>query len=116
MIGHLTNLTRWEWFKLRRRRMLWILLAILLVFTQMFVWGNFFAYLSRHSAGRQISVGTGGPGEQSVVITVICNDLREGRLPELPPGTDPSIYERMRGMCERVEALRRPTRRASGDA
>jgi ABC-2 type transport system permease protein len=39
MIGVL-NLARWEWFKLRRRWMPWILLAILLAFSQLAAWSD----------------------------------------------------------------------------
>ncbi|MFQ6026955.1 MAG: ABC transporter permease subunit [Dehalococcoidia bacterium] len=34
------TLTRWEWFKLQRRWLPWILLVILLIFSQLSVWGN----------------------------------------------------------------------------
>ncbi|MFC1944237.1 ABC transporter permease subunit [Chloroflexota bacterium] len=40
-MGHIVNLVRWEWFKLYKRWMPWILLAILLAFTQLYLWGNF---------------------------------------------------------------------------
>ena len=103
MIGHLANLTRWEWFKLRSRRMPWILLTILVLFTQLFIWGNFFAYLNSRGAEEQFTMGRGGSGEPPIVVTVVCRDLLQGELPELPPNTDPRIYERIEDFCERVE-------------
>ena len=38
------RLTRWEWFKLRRRWLPWILLAPLVVIPQIWLWGEYFAY------------------------------------------------------------------------
>ena len=38
LILHILSLLRWEWFKLRRRWFPWILLAILVAFTQLMVW------------------------------------------------------------------------------
>ena len=35
MIVHVLRLTRWEWFKLRKRWMPWILLAIAVALTQL---------------------------------------------------------------------------------
>ena len=42
MIAQVMNLTRWEWYKLRRRWLPWIMLAILLVVSQAFIWGSYF--------------------------------------------------------------------------
>ena len=47
MVAHLANLTRWEWFKLRRRWMPWVLLAVITLFSQIPLWGNFFEYRSQ---------------------------------------------------------------------
>ena len=44
MIGHIANLGLWEWFKLRRRWMMWILLVFAILFAQLAVWGSFFSY------------------------------------------------------------------------
>ena len=41
MILHILSLMRWEWFKLRRRWLPWILLIIFVLFTQMLVWIGF---------------------------------------------------------------------------
>ncbi len=42
MMAHIMNLTRWEWYKLRRRWLPWILLGVLLVVSQLFVWVSYF--------------------------------------------------------------------------
>ena len=43
-MGQALRLTRWEWFKLRRRWMPWILLVPLLLIPQIWLWAEFFAY------------------------------------------------------------------------
>ncbi len=40
MIAETLSLTRWEWFKLRRRWMPWILLAIVAALPQLSLWGS----------------------------------------------------------------------------
>ena len=40
MIGEVLSLTRWEWYKLRRRWMPWILLAIITALPQLSLWGS----------------------------------------------------------------------------
>jgi len=42
MMAHIMNLTRWEWYKLRRRWLPWIMLGLLLVVSQLFVWVSYF--------------------------------------------------------------------------
>ena len=44
MILHLLTLMRWEWFKLRRRWLPWVLLIIFVLFTQMIVWIPYFSF------------------------------------------------------------------------
>ncbi len=41
-MAHVISLTRWEWYKLRRRWLPWIMLGLLLVVTQAFIWGTYF--------------------------------------------------------------------------
>ena len=43
MIAQVLRLTRWEWFKLRKRWMPWILLAVAVAITQLSIWGTFFS-------------------------------------------------------------------------
>ncbi len=46
MIAQVLRLTRWELFKVRKRWMPWILLGIMVIVTQISVWGGFSAYQS----------------------------------------------------------------------
>jgi ABC-2 type transport system permease protein len=48
------TVARWEWFKLRRRWLPWILLAILVLISQLGPWGGFMAY-------RNLGLQMGGP-------------------------------------------------------
>jgi uncharacterized SAM-binding protein YcdF (DUF218 family) len=56
VIANIGNLAIWEWFKLRRRWMLWILLAFALLFAQLAVWGAFFSYRSVQETGGELTV------------------------------------------------------------
>ena len=44
MIVQVLRLTRWEWFKLRKRWMPWILLLIAVVVAQSFLWSTYISY------------------------------------------------------------------------
>ena len=45
MIAQVLRLTRWEWFKgLRRRWLPWILLGIIVVIAQSFLWSTYISY------------------------------------------------------------------------
>lgn len=44
MITHVLRMTAGEWYKLRRRWLPWILLAVLLLISQAFLWGYFAAF------------------------------------------------------------------------
>ena len=44
MFAHVARLTLWEWYKLRRRWMPWILLAVAIAFMQLGIWLSYGAY------------------------------------------------------------------------
>lgn len=86
MIATVARLTRWEWFKLRKRWMPWILLALLVLFSQLGIWGSYFQYRQVDTGGQ---VAVGGPGA-----------LRAGQAPRfvqcvdvlaIPPALPPDI-------------------------
>ena len=86
MIVPLLRLTRWEWFKLRKRWMPWILLGIVVVITQFFLWGGYAAY---HNEAIRSFVRSGNLYSAStqtddgiVSIELTCADVAEGRLAE----------------------------------
>lgn len=83
MISEVANLIHWEWFKLSRRWMPWILLFILVAVSQIFIIAN--AYGFEHHA-RNPGVMTLHLGGRNAV-SINCNDVVAGTTPTLPPGT-----------------------------
>ena len=76
MIAQVLRLTRWELFKVRKRWMPWILLAIAVVMTQLALWGDYSAY---RNVGRYEDIwGVTFSEENSVSIT--CVDVVEGNV------------------------------------
>ena len=79
------RLTRWEWFKVRRLRMPWILLAVAVLISQLGIWVNYVAY---HNETVQEIVG-GGTASYSVSwdqdggasIEMTCADVANDRTP-----------------------------------
>ena len=78
MIVQVLRLTRWEWFKLRRRWMPWILAAIAAALCQFYLWSMFYAYFDRPSPGDDFFYFR-GPDEngERTVIPVSCVDVWE---------------------------------------
>jgi ABC-type transport system involved in multi-copper enzyme maturation permease subunit len=70
------NVARWEWFKLQRRRVPWILLGLLLAFTQLAIWGTYVAYNSAAASGGRVFVPAAAAAGQQRFAT--CNDLQGG--------------------------------------
>ena len=86
MIANVLNLARWEWFKLRRRWMPWILLAVAVVFVQIGVWVAYAAYhnetLQEFASGGSSYLGaTIEVDGEPVSVEVSCVDMVEGRMP-----------------------------------
>ncbi len=80
------SLTRWEWFKLRRRWMPWILLAILVIFPQIGLVGSYFIYrgdISGDTLGGEVTYGfsTTDAEGQPVEIWLTCEEIQAGELP-----------------------------------
>ena len=87
MIVDVARLTVWEWYKLRRRWMPYILAAVAVLLTQLLMWLGYSAY---HSDTMQ-QVFSGGSSSygfstevdgELVEISVSCVDLVNGRMPE----------------------------------
>ncbi len=75
MILDLANVFRWEWFKLRRRWMPYILLAVLVLITQMAIWATILAY--NEARTRSDTVAFEGP--DGALLEFDCSDVVEGR-------------------------------------
>ncbi len=85
MIGQVLRLTRWEWFKLHRRRMPWILLLIGVAISQLIFWSTY-AFVQSGGPANQSSISfdaTDTAGE-TVEIEFTCADIsgmQEGEFP-----------------------------------
>ncbi len=94
--------TAWEWFKLRRRWMPWILLIVVVLFSQLGVWPAYFGYneLGRGGQVTMVSSGQfGGPGEQRP-ISVECADVMAE--PPRVADLDPALVPGLRVQCAEV--------------
>ncbi|MBI4236495.1 MAG: ABC transporter permease subunit [Chloroflexi bacterium] len=100
MITHVFNLTRWEWFKLQRRWMPWILLALIVAFSQMPIWGGFFEYRSRVT--NEVTVQRWDP-DRVFETGLTCAEVRAGQQPALPEDTEPGVIREVHERCS-VEA------------
>ena len=81
MIAQVVRLTRWEWFKLRKRWMPWVLVFIAVAIAQATLWGMFYSYKDRPSVEEQTTFYLPGPVDaagNSAAIPVSCVDIWEG--------------------------------------
>ena len=80
------RLSLWEWFKLRRRWMPWILLATLVLFPQIGAVSSYFIYRGDVSAGlfegeAIHTVGTMNDEGEVVEVRFTCEELQSGSIP-----------------------------------
>lgn len=110
MIANIGNLAIWEWFKLRRRWMLWILLVFALLFAQLAVWGAFFSYNGVKESGGELTVPASLQQQQGrIPRTVRCNDLLSGDAARQPADLDPQVLAGLTAQC-RQQAAALPAR------
>ena len=120
---HILRLTQWEWFKLRRRWLPWILLAIMVILTQVFLWGAYVAYhnsgvrgfLVNPSSTTIASTATVDGQEVPVTVELTCLNAFDDDLPPeavaLSEGDQTRVREamgRLREQCgnpEDIEAV-----------
>jgi ABC-type transport system involved in multi-copper enzyme maturation permease subunit len=99
------NIARWEWFRLVRRKMPWILLAIFLAFTQLAVWGTYVTYQTIGTGTARVPVPPGGGG-MGMPNLASCSELLANPAAVVPAGTPQPAIERMQRQCEqRVAAI-----------
>ena len=113
MIANIGNLAIWEWFKLRRRWMLWILLAFALLFAQLAVWGAFFSYRTVQETGGELTVPAALQQGGRIPRTVRCNDLLSGDAARQPADLDAQVLAGLTAQC-RLQATALPARLARG--
>ncbi|HZA22882.1 MAG TPA: hypothetical protein VFA32_09815, partial [Dehalococcoidia bacterium] len=102
MTANTLKLVRWEWFKLQRRWMPWILLGILLLFSQLSVWGGFLSYNTLQASGGSVALpsGSDAPGRGGQFRTVSCNDLRADPSTAVPEGTASEVIASLHAQCQ----------------
>ncbi len=106
LITHVLRLTKWEWFKLQRRWMPWILLAIAILLSQLGLWASYFAY---HNDTVQQVLGGGSSSYsqawdengQTISVSMTCADYINGRT---PPELDQLSEEQRQEFLGNVEA------------
>ena len=85
MIGQVLRLTRWEWFKLHRRRMPWILLLIGVAISQLIFWSTYaFVATGGPAAQSSISFDATDTAGETVEIELTCADITDMQGGELP--------------------------------
>ena len=85
LMPQVLRLTRWEWYKLRRLRMPWILLTAAVLVSQLGIWVSYLAY---HNDSVQEVVGGGASSysmswdeNEKLSVTMTCADVVNGRMP-----------------------------------
>ena len=85
MIGQVLRLSRWEWFKLHRRRMPWILLLIGVAISQLIFWSTYaFVATGGPAAQSSISFDATDTAGETVEIEFTCADLTDMQEGDLP--------------------------------
>jgi len=106
----IANLARWEWFKLRRRWMLWVLLVFAILFAQLAVWGGYFSYQNLRTTGGELTVPASLQSQQGrAPRTVACNDLLSGDAARMPSDLDAQVVAGLAAQC-RQQAATLPAR------
>ena len=86
MIGQVGRLTSWEWYKLRRRWMPWVLLAVAVALAQL---GPWFSYVAYHNEALQ-EIASGGSSSMGMTVEqdgelisleISCAELVNGQFP-----------------------------------
>ncbi len=102
------NIARWEGFKLRHRRMPWVLLAVLMAFTQLAVWGSYRSYnIARATSGEYVQL----PAEVMSAMPGMrrgyrCEELRTKPTEVLPAGVPPQAVALLLVQCEQQLVIR----------
>ena len=82
MISHCLLLTQGEWFKLRRRWLPWILLAVAILVSQAFLWGFYIVYQVTDGKGTNTFIPDYQYTGETASIEITCADLLGGHVEE----------------------------------
>ncbi len=114
MIAHVLRLSIWEWHKLRRRMLPWLLLAIVVILMQVAVWGAYAVYRTepfspRHGIGigetASENAGENASENKETIFEAewTCKDVRGNRI---PPGVEELADEHRESALASVEEFR----------
>jgi ABC-type transport system involved in multi-copper enzyme maturation permease subunit len=103
VIANVANLAQWEWFKLQRRWMLWVLLTFAILFAQLAVWGQYFSYQNLRTTGGELTVPA-ALQQGRVPRTVACNDLLSGDPARRPADLDAQVVAGLTAQCGQLAA------------
>ncbi|MDE2824395.1 MAG: ABC transporter permease subunit [Chloroflexota bacterium] len=99
------RLTKWEWFKLRRLRLPWVLLAVAVLVSQIGIWVNYVAYhddtVHALMNGGDSSIGISPDEWQGVMVEASCVGIERGQM---PTGFDQLTEEQRAMAVEEVAA------------
>ena len=104
MIAHILRLTGWEWYKLQRRWMPWILLAVMILFNQVVFWGAYVGYRTE-AFGPSFHTSI-GDDQAKVDISMTCADIRGGSI---PPEVAQLGEQGRKQVLEQIEVFRTDT-------
>ena len=97
MIGRLIRLTVWEWHKLRRRTLPWVLLAIVVILMQAAVWGAYVVHRTEpFSPNYSFATSDEVEGEEVTQFAAdwTCKDVRGDRIPPEVEELEEELRER----------------------
>ena len=101
------RLTRWELFKLRKRWMPWILVAVVVAICQAFLWGTYYEYVIRVPFHEQSFFNLPGPvvaeDGRRAVIPISCADIWNETIDDKLTRSAPELMEES---IELVESMR----------
>ena len=94
MMRQLVNVARWEWFKLRRRWMPWVILAVLVLVSQLSVWGSYIGWQRTETRAFR------GSSELSGIAQIACAQVLDPNF-KPPQGLDRQVVDQLRAVCAR---------------
>lgn len=104
MIRRILRLTRWELFKLRRLRMPWIILAVLVMLNQIYYWVSYTKMYDSAPDDQYVVVSVpANAGVEESAIRISCDDIEDGTVDSLLADVPDEFQEQAR---QEVESLR----------
>lgn len=97
---NLWNFIYWERFKLQRRWMPWVILALLLFFSQMVIFSNYNEYQSMKDSLSKSTTGFNYLGQS---FRIDCQEVIDGKRLSLPPDLPSVFYQNLEEFYPKCE-------------